>query len=116
MLSLAEELDLLREENRQLKKMLTVESNVSFGPHIRGQKARFLAVLMKHERAARDVVYYALYGSDPIGDQPDERILDVMLCKTRKALKDYGVEIKTIHNVGWYLPPESKAKLKELAA
>ena len=43
-------------------------------------------------------------------DEPgEEKIIDVLVCKIRKKLKPYGIDIKTHWGRGYYLPPRSGA-------
>lgn len=45
------------------------------------------------------------------GDEPDEKVVDVFICKLRKKLKDTGLRIESVWGVGYrlYVPPEFKA-------
>lgn len=51
----------------------------------------------------------AIYGLEA-GDDPDQKIIDVMVCKVRKKLQPLGVKIETIHGRGWRLVPQEEAR------
>jgi hypothetical protein len=54
----------------------------------------------------------ALY-SDQADEPPDEKILDVWICKMRKNLKPFGIEVKTHWGESWEIPEASKAIARE---
>lgn len=55
----------------------------------------------------------ALYSDNP-DDPPDEKIIDVFVCKIRKKLEPFGVEIKTHWGRGWSMSTESKNEIRAL--
>jgi DNA-binding response OmpR family regulator len=116
MLSMAEELDMLREQNRQLLSLLTDTSNTGAYRKlgVSGKKAELLAVLMKHETVSRDLAMEALYGHRV--DQPSQEVLRVMLCHLRKILLRNAADIQNIWNVGWFISGEHKKLIRELCA
>ena len=74
-----------------------------------------LGLLMRRHRATKDQMMTMLYADRP-DEEPDSKILDVMICKMRKKLSPYGVEIRTIHGAGYELTPTSREKIKALMA
>ena len=60
-----------------------------------------------------DADHQAWYG-DRIADPPDIKVIDVMVCKTRKKLALHGIEIRTVWGVGYEIPEESKARARQL--
>ena len=48
------------------------------------------------------------------GDEPEIRIVDVFICKLRKKLKPFGIEVETVWGQGYHLPPESKAAIRAM--
>ena len=74
-----------------------------------------LGLLMRRNRATKDQMMTMLYADRP-DEEPDSKILDVMICKMRKKLSPHGVEIRTIHGAGYELPPTSREKIKALMA
>jgi two-component system cell cycle response regulator CtrA len=55
----------------------------------------------------------ALYSLNP-DDPPEVKIVDVFVCKMRKKLKPFGIEIKTNWGESYEIPEESKARAREL--
>ena len=74
-----------------------------------------LGLLMRRNRATKDQMMTMLYADRP-DEEPDSKILDVMICKMRKKLSPHGVEIRTIHGAGYELPSTSREKIKALMA
>ena len=74
-----------------------------------------LGLLMRRHRATKDQMMTMLYADRP-DEEPDSKILDVMICKMRKKLSPHGIEIRTIHGAGYELPPTSREKIKALMA
>jgi two-component system cell cycle response regulator CtrA len=74
-----------------------------------------LGLLMRRHRATKDQMMTVLYADRP-DEEPDSKILDVMICKMRKKLSPHGVQIRTIHGAGYELPPTSREKIKALMA
>lgn len=48
------------------------------------------------------------------GDEPEIKIVDVFICKLRKKLKPFGIEVETVWGQGYHLPPESRAILRRM--
>jgi two-component system cell cycle response regulator CtrA len=74
-----------------------------------------LGLLIRRHRATKDQMMTMLYADRP-DEEPDSKILDVMICRMRKKLSPHGVEIRTIHGAGYELPPTSREKIKALTA
>ena len=74
-----------------------------------------LGLLMRRHRATKDQMMTMLYADRP-DEEPDSKILDVMICKMRKKLRPHGVEIRTILGAGYELPSTSREKIKALMA
>ena len=74
-----------------------------------------LGLLMRRHRVTKDQMMTMLYADRP-DEEPDSKILDVMICKMRKKLSPHGVEIRTIHGAGYELPSTSREKIKALMA
>ena len=52
-----------------------------------------------------------LYPNQP--SKPEMKIVDVMVCKMRRKLSQFGVEITTHHGRGYYLDPSVKRQIEE---
>jgi DNA-binding response OmpR family regulator len=105
----------LREENRQLKKAL---SGASEPPPFFGftkSEATIFSVLLANRAPRAEAFMNALFSTDA-DDPPEEKILDVWICKMRKKLKPFGIEIKTHWGECWEMPEASKVNARELMA
>jgi hypothetical protein len=105
----------LREENRQLKQALlgAAEPPPYFG--LTGSEAKMFNVLL-HNRAPRPEAFMTALFSTDADEPPDEKILDVWICKMRKKLKPFGIEIKTHWGECWEMPEASKEIARQLMA
>lgn len=113
---LNEENDALREENLRLKKELGIAATlpVLFND-LTGAEGTMLSVLMANKAPRRSTFMAAIYGNKLHDDEVAEvKIIDVFMCKLRKKIEKYGVEIKTIWGGGYYLSPEHKEILKKI--
>jgi DNA-binding response OmpR family regulator len=73
--------------------------------HLTRQQFRlFDFLLSKGGRVARsDAIYQVLFDHLPECDQPEPKIIDVLICKIRAAIKPLGIEIETIWGNGYSL-------------
>lgn len=68
-------------------------------------------VLLNNRAPRAEAFMVALFSTDA-DDPPDEKILDVRICRMRK--KPYGIEIKTHGGECWEMPQESKKTARQL--
>jgi two-component system cell cycle response regulator CtrA len=66
-------------------------------------EARMFAHLTTKPQCSKDSLMAALYGLKPDDDEPEVKIVDVFVCKMRRKLKPFGVEIVTIWGQGYGL-------------
>lgn len=113
-----DELAHLREENAQLRERVEwLESNflnkslkVDPAWHLTPSEAKVLRIIAAgKDIVTRAHVMTALYDSD---DEPYCKIIDIFLCRMRKKLRPFGIEIKTYWGMGWALEEEARAILK----
>lgn len=66
---------------------------------------RLLNLLMTagNKGASIDAMHEALYGSRPDHQQPESRIIPVIICSLRKKIKRQGLGIEPIRHVGYRL-------------
>ena len=111
--SLRERLDLLEEENRQLRE--AGEALLSFPRSWRltEMEARFISALMRSKTGAlsKEALMTALYGLEP---DVEPKIIDVWACKLRKKFKSLGVavDIRTVWGRGFTLTAEDRQTLQ----
>jgi two-component system cell cycle response regulator CtrA len=93
---------------------LGVETYVGVAQMTR-KEAVVAAAIVKYGHASKSSIYHALYGGLDIDEQREPKIVDVFVCKIRKKLRPFGVEIDTQWGVGYKMSPENVARLRELA-
>lgn len=78
---------------------------------------RLFGCLMERELMTAEAGMVAMY-RDRIGadDEPHVKIIDVQICKMRSRLKPFGLQILTRWGQGYYLTPETKARVRDLMA
>lgn len=99
---LQREIAILRERVRQLEEALVPASiavPLEFG--LTGAEARVFAHLASRDVATKQSLMLALYGDRP--DEPEIKIVDVFVCKLRKKVARFGVNIETIWGQGYRL-------------
>ena len=108
------ELDTARETIRQLREdhgFLTV-APVSL--RLTTSEASIFGVLLKKDGATNELLMQALYSDSGADDPPEEKIIDVFVCKMRKKIKPFGISITTLWGKGYCMPPESKVIARQL--
>lgn len=115
--------DLLVRENASLRDRIQVlEDALSTAPTLppilglsRAEAAVLGAIEATTETASKDRIMAALYSTSP-EDPPGEKIVDVYVCKVRKKLKRWGIEVQTQWGAGYYMTSESRSRLNTLRA
>ena len=69
-----------------------------------------LAFLFVQSRPTKPMMMDFLYAGQV--NEPEMKILDVMVSKMRKKLSPFGIEISTYWGRGYYLDPEVKEQIK----
>ena len=97
------EIETLRERIRQLEDALA-PSNIHIPVEWRltSSEAKVFAHLTTRDVATKQSIMLAMY-SDRIDVEPEIKIVDVFVCKMRKKLKSFGVEIATVWGAGYSL-------------
>lgn len=67
------------------------------------REACIFAHLTARDLVTRDSIFAALYSHLPIDDEPEAKIVDVYLCKIRKKLTKFGIQIHTVWGQGFAL-------------
>lgn len=76
------------------------------------QESKIIGMLLSFNVVLKDKIMEVLY--DESDNAPDPKIADVYICKIRKKLEPYEIEIKTAWGTGWFMEPYHRFKLKEL--
>jgi len=113
-----EELETLREENRQLRDLLLPKA--VFPPGLRMDRTEQNVTLAIRAaspgQVTRQRMWAALYGTRADGGPTSANIVDVYMTRVRKKLAGTGVTITTVPNHGWYMDAASAARFDELLA
>ncbi|GHB33756.1 hypothetical protein GCM10007094_23260 [Pseudovibrio japonicus] len=73
---------------------------------------RLMALLINRESITKIGAMAVLY--DDLGkDRPEEKIIDVLVCKIRAKLKPFDITIKTHWGLGFYIEKEKRLVLKQ---
>lgn len=82
-----------------------------------GKEAQIMGILLKRERPNLEAFMSILYGALAAADDaPDEKIIDVLICKMRQKLEPFDIQIETLWGAGYYLTSFTKKKIKALVA
>ena len=117
---LKERLEILEEENRQLRDDIGFLDTVPdmarlkmLGLSLTG--FRLLSLLSKRKMVLKSTVIQSLW---PSGDEPETAmsVMSVQLHRIRKCLREYGIEIENVRGVGWSVNDEGRKKAAEIVA
>jgi hypothetical protein len=77
---------------------------------------QILGMLYARDFVTRDGLYTVLYEGRPECEWPDEKVLDVQLCKLRAQLKRNGFSfaIETKWGEGWYISKVDKDAMRRI--
>lgn len=97
----------LREKVRQLEELCGFRLHVPVEFGLTDAEGRLFGHMVKAEAVTKDGAMAVLYGHRP-NEVPEIKIVDVFICKMRKKLLKFNVEIETIWGQGYRLPAASK--------
>lgn len=80
-----------------------------------GKECALLGILMKRDTCTKQQIMSGLYAIGP-DEEPEVKIVDVFVCKMRKKLKPFGIEVDTVWGQGYRLTPAAKAIVSNLYA
>jgi two-component system cell cycle response regulator CtrA len=78
--------------------------------NLTGQQERLLGFLFASGHPSKSQMMDELYGDAIL--QPEIKIIDVLVCKIRKKLKPFGIEISTHWGRGYYLSEPNKDQIR----
>ncbi len=84
---------------------LSLDCPLEFG--LTRSEAVICGLLAKNEMVTKSLMLEALYMHEQ--DEAEIKIVDVWICKMRRKLKPFGIEIKTVWGRGFAMPPASRA-------
>lgn len=112
--ALTEENARLSDEIATLRRLLGQDVNPWVGLGLTASEARLFGLLAKRGQATKDQLHH-LCGVNHDGETPDPKIVDVFICKMRKKLGRYDVQIETVWGQGYRIAPDHLARARELA-
>lgn len=112
----------------ELSELLGIKPGLPCLIHLQPDSKRIARILATRAGlVGRGVIYAAVYGGKPECDQPGPKIIDVQICRIRKAFASFAsgftdpaqravntVTILTEHGCGWHIPAGQKPKAREL--
>lgn len=107
-IALEAENDALRDRLAMLEEAmgLRIETPLMLG--LTGHEAKLFGILLKRDLVTKEAAMVAIYGDQP-NSEVEIKIVDVFVCKARKKLKPYDIEIETVRGRGYRMPAASKA-------
>lgn len=111
---LERENDALRDRVYTLERALGLRIDAPLCLGLSNSEAKLFGVMMAREIMTKEAAYAVLY-SGQIDDR-DPKVIDVMVCKMRKKLANFGVEIGTVWGRGYLLSPAAKEIVRALDA
>lgn len=108
----------MREENDRLRARIQDLEEVLFSaalPPIEygltRQEARVFGVLVSRPLATKSAIMAALY-DERGADWAEPKIVDVLVCKIRKKLAPFGIEILTRWGEGYFIADDMRQQLR----
>jgi two-component system cell cycle response regulator CtrA len=77
-------------------------------------EASIIGCLYARQSCTKALLHGLLYGNRLDADVAMEKIIDVFICKLRKKLKPYGIEVETIWGHGYAMHEPSKEILNRM--
>jgi two-component system cell cycle response regulator CtrA len=112
-MTLEAENEMLRERLRQLEHLIGVkhDSPPVFG--LTRSESAILGLLLKNKLVRRETAMLALYNGLR-QDEAEVKIIDVFVCKMRRKLTPFAIEIRNKWGEGYYLDADAKAKVSAM--
>lgn len=73
-----------------------------------------LGLRLARQTVSRDAAFTVLYGDRPESDQPDVKIIDIIVLRLRTMLQPYQVRITSDWGQGYYMTADDKRRCREL--
>lgn len=111
---LRDEVARLDEENRWLKDQLAPPGFLPAAFKLTTYEERVLKALLSREQWTRESLLASMYLDANERDIPDIRITDVIVCRLRRKLKRFGIDIETLYGKGFRIAPAIRAHAAKL--
>lgn len=105
--------DELRARIAELEEMvgLRIEIPLIFG--LTASEARVVGVMMRLPIATKEALLTAII-TDVTGNKvPEQKIIDVFVCKARKKLQRFGIVIETVWGRGYRIDEDNRALIRQ---
>ncbi len=109
--ALEAENDALRARVRDLEQEYGFYNAVPLIFGLTGSEAKVFSLLVERDMANRTQLLNACMHGRGADEEPEPKIINVYICKIRKKLKPFGVEITSVSGRGYLLSQEDKAKV-----
>jgi two-component system cell cycle response regulator CtrA len=105
--------ELLRAENCRLREQIGLAAKHPLMFDLTRSEAAMFGLLLANRAPRKETFMTALYALNS-DDPPEIKIIDVFICKMRKKLRPFGIEINTNWGESCEIPETSKARAREL--
>lgn len=106
----------LEEENRWLKDQLRPPGFLPSAFPLTDREEALFKALISRPQWTREALLNSLYLGVSDRDLPDLRMVDVLVCKVRRKLKPFGLEIQTYWGKGFGMTADMRARAEKLIA
>ncbi len=114
-IKLEAENDELRERCRMLEEMVGMRIDAPVLLGLTGQEAALFGMLLKRDIVTKEAAMTGLYGTRTGGGGDVQiKIVDVFICKLRKKLRRFDIEVETVWGRGYAMPATSRAIAQDL--
>lgn len=110
--ALEAEIERLRDECDRLREALGVTFTAPLQFRLTGTETKMFGRLLRGGVVTKDAFMAILY-RDFAKDEAEIKIVDVFICKLRKKLKPFGLEITTRWGTGYEMPADSVRRFNE---
>lgn len=99
----------LRDRVEELERLLGMRPVLPRMWGLTGREADVVGILLRRQVMTHAQLFEAIWGGD---SDRNIKIVEVLVCKLRAKLRPHGIAIRTEHGVGYFVPPDSKAKAR----
>jgi two-component system cell cycle response regulator CtrA len=110
--TLETENEILRDRVIALEEMIGIRITVPLIFQFTIKEAMLFGILLKREMVTKQMAMDALYGLSASGEEAEIKIIDVFICKIRKKLKPFGIEVETVWGQGYRLTQAAKSTVQ----
>ena len=109
-----DERDTLREQVKLLEEALGAKMPGPSFVHLTTHESRLFGALRSTAFMTKEAILNVMYGG--MLEEPNQKIIDVYICKIRRKMAPFGVEIDTVWGRGYCISDVMKARINLLEA